>query len=194
MANKDVTILLSRLGDGDTAALEALMPIVYEELRQMASAQLRRESRATLGTTALVHEAFLKLVDHEKLGFECRGHFFGAAARAMRQVLVDSARKRLALKRGAGVPPESLEMLNLRGQTVPAPQASEELVALDEALLRLEEVDARKARVVECRFFAGLSIEETSEALGVSERTVKRDWRAAKSWLFRELYGSEEAR
>jgi RNA polymerase sigma factor (TIGR02999 family) len=185
---ESVTSLLSRVGEGDEKAMDALMPIVYEELRRMASIQLRKESNATIGTTALVHEAFLKLVDHESLGFNCRAHFFGAAARAMRQVLVDHARKRLSLKRGAGRAAESIEVLNLQGQSVPEDVASEELLALDVALDRLEKVDDRMARVVECRFFAGLSVGDTASALGVSERTVKRDWQGAKAWLFHELY------
>ncbi len=188
MVNETVTELISRIGDGDDDAMGALMPVVYEELRRMASSQLRRESNATLGTTALVHEAFLKLVDHKALGFDCRAHFFGAAARAMRQVLVDHARKRLSQKRGEGQRPDSLEMLNLEGRSVPAEVASEELISLDEALDRLEALDPRRARVVECRFFAGLSVEETAHTLGISERTVKRDWRGARAWLYKELY------
>lgn len=183
-----VTTLLSRVGHGDSGAMDALIPIVYDELRRMASAQLRHESNATINTTGLVHEAFLKLVDHKSLGFECRAHFFGAAARAMRQVLVDRARKRRSLKRGEGHIPESIEMLNLQGRSVSVESASEELIALDEALVRLESLDERMARVVECRFFAGLSVEETADVLGVSERTVKRDWQGAKAWLYRALY------
>lgn len=187
MADETVTALLSRIGAGDNAAMDALMPVVYQELRRMASSQLRRESNATIGTTGLVHEAYLKLVDHKSLGFDCRAHFFGTAARAMRQVLVDRARKRLSQKRGDGRRPDSLEMLNLEGKSVPVDEASEELLSLDEALTRLENVDERRARVVECRFFAGLSVEETAKVLGVSERTIKRDWRGARAWLYDEL-------
>ncbi|MEZ4697669.1 MAG: sigma-70 family RNA polymerase sigma factor [Rhodothermales bacterium] len=188
-ASESVTTLLARAGDGDASAVHALMPIVYDELRRMASAQLRYESNATLNTTALVHEAFLKLVDHRSLGFDCRAHFFGAAARAMRQILVDRARSRLSQKRGGGNRPESIEVMNLRGEAVSADEASEELIALDEALERLEQVESRMARVVECRFFVGLTVEETAEVLDISVRTVKRDWRGAKAWLFQEIYG-----
>ena len=147
--------------------------------------QFRSRDRrdATLNTTALVHEAYLKLVDGDRLPFDGRAHFFSAAARAMRQVIVDDARKRNRIKRGGGQRPTSLDRIGEVGGDEPA----EEILALDEALVRFEAFDERAARVVECRYFAGLTVEETAEALSISPTTVKREWAAARAWLYRAL-------
>jgi RNA polymerase sigma-70 factor, ECF subfamily len=180
-----VTELLhrARAGDGDASA--AVFPLVYDELRQLAHRQLSRESTGhTLSTTALVHEAYLKLVDQRHARVTDRSHFFAIAATAMRRILVDHARRHRAGKRGAGakrVPLDSVDVL--------APdERADLLVALDTALLKLATLDLRQARVVECRFFGGLTEDETAEALDVSARTVKRDWAKARGWLFQELY------
>ena len=179
----DVTALLVRLSNGETAALDQLLPAVYEELRRVAHNQLRGESvDHTLRTTELVHEAYLKLVDHSEVDWQDRQHFFAVAARAMRQVLVDHARKQVAAKRGGDAPEVPLEQV-----TLPRETKTEELIALDDALGRLAERDERAAKVVECRFFGGYTIEETADVLDVSRSTVKRDWRAARAWLNRAL-------
>jgi RNA polymerase sigma factor (TIGR02999 family) len=184
-ASQDVTALLQRASDGDAVAFEAVFPVVYEQLRGMAHRQLRRENVGhTLGTTALVHEAYLRLVDQRQSRFRDRAHFFAIAATAMRRILVDHARRHGALKRGAGarrVPLESVDLLA-------ADDRADLLVALDAALVRLAGLDPRQAKVVECRFFGGLTEDETAEALGVSPRTVKRDWAKARSWLYADLY------
>ena len=184
-ASRDLTALLQRASDGDAASMDVVFPVVYEELRAMAHRQLRRETAGhTLGTTALVHEAYLRLVDQRRSRYHDRAHFFAIAATAMRRILVDHARRHHAAKRGAGarrVPIESADVL--------APDdRAEVLVALDAALARLAALDARQAQVVECRFFGGLTEEETATALGVSARTVKRDWAKARSWLHADLY------
>jgi RNA polymerase sigma factor (TIGR02999 family) len=159
------------------------MPLVYAELRRMAHRQLAREhERHTLDTTALVHEVYLRLVDGGRLPLKGRTYFFGAAARAMRQVLVDAARRRRRVKRGDGVKPLDVDRLELAVDGLAA-----ELVDLDEALSHLAKDYPRQARVVECRFFAGLSVEDTAAALELHERTVKRDWALARAWLFRFL-------
>jgi len=184
-ASQDVTGLLQRASDGDPVAFDAVFPVVYEQLRGMAHRQLRRENVGhTLGTTALVHEAYLRLVDQRQSRFRDRAHFFAIAATAMRRILVDHARRHGALKRGAGarrVPLESVDLLA-------ADDRADLLVALDAALVRLADLDPRQAKVVECRFFGGLTEDETAEALGVSPRTVKRDWAKARSWLYADLY------
>jgi RNA polymerase sigma factor (TIGR02999 family) len=162
-----------------------LMPLVYGELRRMAHGHLARERRPrTLSTTGLVHEAYLKLVDQTGAPLKGRAYFFAAASRAMRQVLVDAARRRNRIKRGAGEAP-----LDLSGLQIAAEGFAAELDDLDEALGRMAALYPRQARVVECRFFGGLSVEETAEALGLAPRTVKRDWSLARAWLFRELRG-----
>lgn len=183
-SSQDVTRLLVQLSGGNREALDQLLPVVYEELHRLARMQLRGGGRPgqTLNTTALVHEAYFRLVDHHAVDWQDRGHFFAVAARAMRQVIVGYVRKRSALKRGGGMPNLSLSDVN-----VSAGRRSEELLALDEALSMLEKLDARQARVVECKFFAGLTVEETAQALGISESTVKRDWRTAQLWLGREM-------
>jgi len=164
-------------------AIDLLVPLVYQELRQMAHRQLLRESaHATLDTTTLVHETYLKLVGDRQTPMRNRRYFFGAAARAMRQVLVDAARRRQSLKRGAGVRPSTFDDARVAAEDLAA-----EVVDLDEALRRLAVDYPRQADVVECRFFGGLDVEETAEALDLSPRTVKRDWALAKAWLYREL-------
>ena len=164
---------------------EDLLPLVYDELRQIARRHLAREWRQqTLNTTGLVHEAYLKLVDHARVPLQSRAYFFAAVARAMRQVLVDAARRRGRLKRGDGEAP-----LNLENVQVAVDDFAAELRDLDEALERLTTLFPRQARVVECRFFGGLSVEETGEALELAPRTVKRDWALARAWLYRELRG-----
>jgi RNA polymerase sigma factor (TIGR02999 family) len=186
-AASDVTALLVRLSDGEEAALDELLPVVYEELRAIAHNQLRGErSDHTLRTTELVHEAYMKLVNQSDVDWQDRQHFFAVAARAMRQVLVDHARRRTADKRGGNEPDVPLERV-----TLPRETKVEELVALDDALERLAERDERAAKVVECRFFGGYTIAETADVLDVSRSTVKRDWRAARAWLNRALGAAE---
>ena len=184
MADADVTELLEASRDGDADATGRLLHAVYEELRQLArTTRARHGVGETLTATSLVHEAYLKLVDEGRLPFEGRAHFFGAAARSMRQVIVDAARAKNRRKRGGDAPVASLDDV----ATLVAPDRPHEILALDEALRRLEAVDERAARVVECRYFAGLSIDETAAALALSPSTVKRDWAAAKAWLHRAL-------
>lgn len=183
MAARSVTALLAEAGSAEPRELMSqLVVLVYDELKQMASRQLSREGGPrTLDTTGLVHEAYLKLVD-ESVPPPNRRYFFGAAARAMRQVLVDAARRRNRLKRGGGVRPLSLDEARVAVDAYAA-----ELVHLDEALKRLARQHPRPARVVECRYFGGLSVEDTAELLGISSRTVKRDWTFARAWLHRDL-------
>ena len=181
----EVTRLLVAVKQGDRDALNKLIPLVYEELRRIAHRQLRNEgSDRTLTTTALVHEAYLKLFAGSPLDWQSRAHFFAISARAMRRVLVNYAVSRKAQKRGGGQPKVSLDEA-----MVMADERSEDLLALDEALQQLEAIDARHGRVVECLFFGGLSIAETAEVLEVSPATVKRDWNMARAWLNRELSG-----
>jgi RNA polymerase sigma factor (TIGR02999 family) len=179
----DVTRLLIAWHQGDPAALDALVTLLYDELRSLARAQVRRGGpEQSLGATGLVHEVYLKLVDHSRLEVRDRGHFFALAARAMRQVLVDRARRRSAGKRGGEAVVEPAD------DDIPAPrEPTEDLLALDEALARLEGLDPRLVRLVEMRFFAGLSVEDTAEALDISPRTVKRDWQKARAVLHRDL-------
>ena len=183
----DITGLLAAYRDGDRGALDRLFPIVYKELRERAHRQLAgRRSSDTLSTTALVHEAYLKLSGSAHQSYEDRIHFFAVASRAMRQILVDYARRHAAAKRGSGDRPLSLDP-----DVVPGPGRSEELLELDEALAKLERLDERLGRVVELRFFGGLSVEEVGDAMGVSPRTVKRDWRKARAFLYQEIQGIE---
>jgi RNA polymerase sigma-70 factor, ECF subfamily len=178
------TDLLLRAAEGEGAALDAIFPLVYEELRRVAHRQLRSEPDGhTLNTTALVHEAYLRLVDQTRVAWHNRAQFLAVAATAMRRILVDHARRYRAEKRGGQlrrVPREDAEL--------PMEERAELLVTLDDALGRLAALDLRQARVVECRFFGGMTEEETAEALGIGLRTVKRDWSRARSWLYRELY------
>jgi RNA polymerase sigma factor (TIGR02999 family) len=186
MAEDDLsaTELLLRAGAGEAGAVERMFPVVYDELRRIAHRHLARESTGrTLATTELVHEAYLKLIDQTRVEWNGRAHFLGVAAIAMRRILVDRARGRARLKRGgahASVPLESVDLS--------ADERADLVVALDEALDRLRLLDGRQARVVECRFFGGMSEEETAAALGVGLRTARRDWAKARSWLYTELY------
>ena len=182
----EVTILLRALRDGRSDAFEQLVPLVYDELRRLAHGQLRRHRRGqTLDTSALVHEVYLKLVDQNGLDLRDRGHFLAVAARAMRQVVVDFARTRLAAKRGGGAANVTLD------EALPAFEAQAEAVLdVDRALERLRSHSERLAAVVDCRYFAGLSEDETAAALGVSLRTVQRDWLRARAWLRRVLEGA----
>jgi len=180
-----VTELLRAWRDGDDGALERLVPLVEAELRRLARAYMRRERRDhTLQTTALVNEAFLRLTDARHVRWEDRAHFLGISARLMRRVLVDHARSRGYRKRGGGA-----QRVTLDEGLVTSPEPELDVLALDRALEALAIVDTRKCRMVELRFFGGLSVEETAEVLHVSPDTVKRDWRLAKLWLLRELEG-----
>lgn len=176
----DITRILRRMGEGDEAALEELVPMVYDELRQIARRQLRRggSGSSTIQTTVLVHEAFLKMAAHEDLALNDRAHFFAVAATAMRQVLVDHARRRGALKRGG-----AFERVDLEAAELDVDGQAELILEIDEALQKLSTLNARLTRVVECRFFAGMSVEETAAALDVTVRTVHRDWVKARAWL-----------
>jgi RNA polymerase sigma factor (TIGR02999 family) len=178
-----VTAVLSEAGRAGRDVFDDLLPLVYDELRRMARRHLARERRQrTLSTTGLVHEAYLKLVDQTQPPVRSRTYFFAAAARAMRQILVDAARRRGRRKRGGGQ-----AALSLEGFEVAVDDFAAQLTDLDEALGRLAALFPRHARVVECRFFGGLSVEETAEALELAPRTVKRDWSLARAWLYREL-------
>lgn len=186
----DVTALLAQVQRGEDQAYEDLLSAVYDELRRIARGQLRGErTDHTLRTTELVHEAYMKLVDHDSVDWQNRRHFFAVAARAMRQVLVDYARQKTREKRGGDAPVVSLDAAPR--STIPA-EGPEELLVVDDALDRLAEEDERMARVVECRFFGDFTLEETADILGVSRSTVVRDWRTARAWLNRALSGSEE--
>jgi RNA polymerase sigma-70 factor, ECF subfamily len=166
------------------AALERVFPVVYDELRRLAHRQLQREPTGlTLRTTDLVHEAYLRLVRQHATQWQSRAHFLSIAAMAMRRILIDHARAHRSEKRGGDLPRVSLDAVD-----IPIEDRAEFLVALDEALGRLRALDGRQARVVECRFFGGMTEEETAEALGVGLRTAKRDWAKARSWLYAELY------
>jgi len=184
-ASQPLTTLLDDVRNGRPGAFDRVFSQVYDELLRLAHAVRRGRAAATLNTTALVHEAYLKLAGTEALAAESRLHFMRIAARAMRQVLVNAAERRMAAKRGGGQADVTLED-ELQGAGVDAG----ELLALHEALTRLEAIDPRQARVVECRYFAGLTIEETADALGVSVPTVNREWRMARAWLARELGGA----
>lgn len=182
-ASAEVTKLLLAWGAGDGQALDQLLPLVYRELHSLARRYMAGERPGnTLQASALVNEAYLKLVDIRRVQWQNRAHFFGVSAQLMRRILVDSARRRHNLKRGGG----ALQVTFDEGLAVAKGQTSE-LVAIDDALTALAAVDARKARVVELRFFGGLSVEETAEALKVSPETVTRDWRLAKAWLHGEM-------
>lgn len=180
---RDITTLLNAHAAGETDALDQLLPQVYDELRRIARGRLRHERPDhTLSATEVVHEAFMKLVRLDGARIEHRAHFYAIASRAMRNVLVDHAVRRRTAKRGGGAGPVTLDDA-VAGQEQPL----EDLIALSDALDRLDRLDERQARVVECRFFGGLSIDETAEALGISPATVSRDWTFARAWLHREL-------
>lgn len=179
----DITRLLIAHRDGKPEAMDHLAPLIYDELRRMAKRQLRRfRPGATLCTTALIHEAWLELVDERGVPWRERGHFYAVAARTMRRVVVDRARYHAAAKRGGGRERVDLELIE-----PPAPGLREEVLAVDMALEALEAFNPRLARVVECRWFAGMTAEETAEAIGVSSRTIERDWVRARAWLRREM-------
>ena len=178
----DVSVLLRAWSGGDQTALGRLTPIVYRELHRLAGRYMRRERPGhSLQTTALVNEAYMRLVGYTRMRWQDRAHFFAVAAQVMRRILVEHARRH-NLKRGGDVPHVALDEAALVGA-----DADVDLVALDDAMTALARVDPRKMQVVEMRFFGGLSVEETAEVLGISPVTVKRDWRMAKAWLYREL-------
>src|SRR5262249_1570751 len=180
---KSITQLLIDWRDGDESARDKLFPLVYAEMRRLAHAYMRRERKGhTLETGALVNEAYIRLVANKGTRYQNRAHFYAVAARAMRHILVDIARRRLTTMHGAG-----FERVDLDEATLVNAQRPKDVIALDEALTALAALDSRQASVVEMRYFGGLSAEETAQALGVSETTVNRDWRAAKLWLYREL-------
>jgi RNA polymerase sigma-70 factor, ECF subfamily len=188
-AAQDVTVLLAEVTKGDQQAASKLIPLVYDELRRLAGRYMRRERTGhTLQATALVHEAYLKLVQYPSVDWQNRAHFFGIAAQVMRHILVDHARGRGREKRGAGQ-----QLVSLAEALVFSPEKSVELLKLDESLERLTKLDPRQGRIVELRFFGGLTVEETAHVLGISPKTVKREWSVAKAWLhgdLRQSYGS----
>ena len=182
---EQVTGLLVDWGNGDRAALDKLMPLVYDELRRLARHYMRRERAGqTLQTTALVNEAYLRLVGQRNMRWQNRAHFFAIAAQLMRRILIDRARKRHNSKRGG-----NLRKVSLDGVADLSGERDADLIALDEALVDLEAIDSRKSKIVELRFFGGLSIEEAAEALSISPATVQREWSVAKAWLYREISG-----
>ncbi len=179
----DITRLLAALNAGDTGAMDRLLPLIYDELHRLAHWQRQRQhAHETLNTTALVHEAFLKLVRKDDASWQNRAHFFRIAARAMRDVLVDYARRQRAAKRGGDLPDSPLSDLDALPEV-----DTDEVLALHEALQRLEAVDPRQGQIVELRYFVGLTIPEAADVLGISAATVKRDWTAARAWLYREI-------
>ncbi len=188
--------LLARLRDGDEGAFDALFPLVYGQLRALAHAQRARwQGDQTLNTTALVHEAYIKLADQTSPDWKDRSHFLAVASRAMRQILIDYARSRQTAKRGKGQVPLSFEEMrhSLRSSPGLTDERVDALVALDDSLKRLEAMNQRQSRIVECRFFGGMTVQDTAEALGISSATVKRGWAVAKAWLYRDLKQSLRA-
>jgi RNA polymerase sigma factor (TIGR02999 family) len=179
----NITQLLIEVTNRNSAAVDVLLPLIYDELRSLAANYLRRErSNHTLEPTALVHEAYLRMVDQTQVNWQNRAHFFGVAAQMMRRILVDHARAHNAEKRG-----QDFQKLSLDENIDKSDERSSELIALDDALQALSEMDEQKGRIVELRFFGGLSIDETAEVLGVSAPTVKRQWRMAKAWLYGQV-------
>lgn len=186
-APQDFTQLLLAWSQGEEPALEKLIPLVYQELHRLAHRYMRGErAEHTLQTTALVNEAYLRLVDTQRVRWQNRAHFFAVSAQLMRRILVDFARSRRSLKRGEGA-----QKVTLDEALIMSPEQGQDVVALDAALKALAAVDSRKSQVVELRFFGGLTVEETAEVLKVSSDTVLRDWRLAKVWLLRELNGGK---
>ncbi len=182
-STSEVTQLLLNWSDGDKQAVDKLMPLVYDELYRLATSYMRRESSEhTLQSTALVNEAYLKLVDQTRVNWQNRSHFFGIASQVMRRILVDYARRNLAEKRGGNA-----ETISLDDAVIFKREKSSEIIALDEALKSLAKIDERRQKVVELRFFGGLTFEETAEVLDVSKNTVVRDWNFAKAWLYRQI-------
>ena len=187
--SEQVTQLLVDWGNGDKAALDKLIPLVYDELRRLARYYMRRERAGhTLQTTALVNEAYMRLVDQRAVRWQNRAHFFAIAAQFMRRILVDRARKRHNSKRGGDVRKVSLDQAAVVSQ-----ERAADLIALDDALTNLEAIDQRKSKVVELRFFGGLNIEETAEVMAISPATVQREWSMAKAWLYREISGEHHS-
>ena len=186
----DVTQILHQIENGDPSAAEDLLPMIYEELRKLAAAKLAHEKPGqTLQATALVHEAYLRLVDVDKAQrWDSRRHFFSAAAESMRRILVENARRKKQLKRGGGLHRTPLDDIEIE-----SPASQLDLIALDEALKRLIDEDPKKAELVQLRFFAGLSHEEAADILGISTITAKRYWRYARVWLHRQMEGSDES-
>jgi RNA polymerase sigma factor (TIGR02999 family) len=184
----EITSLLAAMRDGDATAMDRLFPLVYREFHERAHWQLaHRRPGDTLSTTALVHETYLKLVGSSNQSYNDRIHFFAVASRAMRQILVDYARRASAHKRGSG------QVVTLESEAIGNPDRAEELVALDEGLEQLERLDPRLVRIVELRFFGGLSVEEAADALGISPRTVKRDWQKARAFLYHAIRSEDES-
>lgn len=185
---ENVTQLLIDWSKGDKEALDNLVPLVYDELRRQAARYLRHERAGhTLQTTALIHEAYLRLVDQRNVHWQNRAHFFGIAAQMMRRILVDHARTKKRAKRGG-----SDIRVSFSEATLKAPDQDLDIVALDEALEHLAEIDEQQSKIVELRFFSGLTVEETAEVMGISAATVKRNWSMAKAWLHREISGAVE--
>ncbi len=181
---KEVTQLLADWRGGSHQALEELMPLVYQELHRLADHYLRRERVGhTLQATALINEAYLRIINQEAVNWQNRAHFFGVAAQMMRRILVDHARSHLYAKRGGGAQKLTIN----EALDVPQQERDLDLVALDDALQRLEQIDPQQSKIIELRFFGGLTIEETAEVLGISPATIKREWNWAKAWLYREL-------
>jgi RNA polymerase sigma factor (TIGR02999 family) len=181
-APSQITHLLRRWGEGDSQALDQLIPLVYDRMRHLAHQRLRSEPGGSLNTTALVHEAYLKLVDTPQVDVRDRGHFLALASRVMRHLLVDHARARKAVKRGAGITPTGLEeAIWVADEDIDA------VTELDDALKKLEAMDTRQSKILEQRYFGGLTLEETAEALDISLATVKRELRSARAWLATEL-------
>lgn len=184
-SSDDITGLLLQWSSGDADALDRLMPLIYEECRRIAAQQIRREHRDhTLDPTAVVHELYLRLIDQRRATWENRAHFFAIAAQLMRRILVDYARARGAQKRGGAALLVSLEA----AADTPNDSTIEDVIAIDDALERLAGIDAEQVRIIELRFFAGLTVEDTARVVGRSPRTVKREWQLAKAWLYRELH------
>ncbi len=183
----DTTQLLRALRQGEDGALDRLTPRVYDELLRIAHRELSRRDGVgeTLGTTALVHEAYIKLVDQSRVDVADRAHFMALAAKAMRHIVIDYARKQQSQKRGGG-----WRRISLAEAVTPSGERLEEIIELDEALSRLERLDGRLCKVVECRFFGGMTVAETATALGIAPRTVDRAWQRAKAWLYREIHAT----
>jgi len=184
-----VTELLAKAQSGDSSALANVFPLIYEELRRLAQIQIKREPDGhTLSPTALVHEAYMRLIDYSRMEWNGRAHFMAVAATAMRRILVEHARGHRSLKRGG-----ALQRVSIESVQVGTEERAELLIAVDEALSRLKEIDPRQAQVVECRFFGGMTEEETANALGIGLRTAKRDWAKAKVWLHKEISAEQTA-
>jgi len=183
ISKQNITLMLNKLSNGNTIVIEQILPLVYDELRKISSKYLSDEYRNhTFQTTELVHEAYIKLIGNQSISWQSRAHFFGIAAKTMRQILVDYARKRNSQKRGSGKTKLSLDDAQLV-----ASESDDQILALDEALRKLEGVEERSGKIVELRYFSGLTIEETAELLNISSATVKRDWQFAKAWLYKEI-------